>query len=66
MVRIAPVRLSFNPKTLWFDANGLDLAVGDRVVVKTARGSEFGSVSAALFDMSPDEAKSLKSPLKPV
>lgn len=66
MVRIAPVRLSFNPKTLWFDANGLDLAVGDRVVVRTARGREFGSVSAALFDMDPDEVKNLKSPLKPV
>ena len=66
MVRIAPVRLSFNPKTLWFDANGLDLSVGDAVVVKTARGREFGSVSAALFDMDYEDTKKLRSPLKPV
>lgn len=66
MVRIAPVRLSFNPKTLWFDANGLDLHVGDPVVVLTARGDEFGHVSDRLFDMAEEDAKKLNSPLKPV
>ena len=66
MVRIAPVRLSFNPKTLWFDAGDLDLKAGDAVVVTTARGSEFGHVSDALFDMEYEETKKLKSPLKPV
>ncbi len=66
MVRIAPIRLSFNPKTLWFDSAGLDLHVGDDVVVQTARGSEFGTVASALFDMEDTEAKRLKSPLKPV
>ena len=66
MVRIAPVRLSFNPKTLWFDAGDLDLHVGDDVVVTTARGSEFGSVSDVLFDMEYEDTKKLKSPLKPV
>ena len=66
MVRIAPVRLSFNPKTLWFDSNGLELAVGDAVIVSTARGREFGTVSASLFEMDEQQASKLKSPLKPV
>ena len=38
MVRIAPVRLACNPKTLWFDARDLDLVTDDAVVVLTARG----------------------------
>ena len=66
MVRIAPVRLVFNPKTLWFDANDLQLHSGDAVVVSTARGNEFGHVSDALFDMAEEDTKKLKSPLKPV
>ena len=66
MVRIAPVRLTFNPKTLWFDSNGLALAAGDAVVVSTARGTEFGHVCDALFDMDDEDAGKLNSPLKPV
>ncbi|MBO4352862.1 MAG: hypothetical protein J5818_05155, partial [Eggerthellaceae bacterium] len=66
MVRIAPVRLSFNPRTLWFEAGDLDLHVNDKVVVSTARGDEFGTVSSALFDMKPEDEELLKSPLKPV
>ncbi|MBQ9001644.1 MAG: hypothetical protein IJ087_07315 [Eggerthellaceae bacterium] len=66
MVRIAPVRLSFNPKTLWFDSVGLDLSIGDAVVVSTARGHEFGHVAQALFDMQYEETKKLRSPLKSV
>ena len=66
MVRIAPVRLSFNPKTLWFDAGDLELSTGDAVVVTTARGSEFGRVSDRVFDMEYEDTKRLKSPLKPV
>ena len=66
MVRIAPVRLSFNPKTLWFDAAGLDVQAGDAVVVSTARGAEFGHVSDAPFEMAPEDENKLKSPLKPV
>ncbi len=66
MVRIAPIRLSFNPKTLWFDAGDLQLSVGDAVVVTTVRGSEFGHVSDTIFDMDIEDTKKLKSPLKPV
>ena len=66
MVRIAPVRLSFNPKTLWFDAAGHDVRSGDAVVVSTVRGHEFGHVSQAPFEMEYEQTKQLKSPLKPV
>ena len=60
MTRIAPVRLTFNPKTLWFDANGLDLSVGDDVVVKTARGRDLGKVSDSLFEMDYEDTKNLE------
>ena len=66
MVRIAPVRLTLNPKTLWFDAGELALSVGDDVVVETARGAEFGTVAKPVFDMAEEETVQLKSPLKPV
>lgn len=66
MVRIAPVRLMFNPKTLWFDAGELELAVGDDVIVETARGTEFGTVEKPVFDMTEENTQQLKSPLKPV
>ena len=66
MVRIAPVRLAFNPKTLWFDAGDMQLSAGDAVIVLTARGNEFGHVSDAVFDMAEEDTEKLKSPLKPV
>ena len=66
MVRIAPVRLAFNPKTLWFDAGDLELAVDEDVVVQTARGLEFGTIAKPVFEMSYEDTKKLKSPLKPV
>ena len=66
MVRIAPVRLAFNPKTLWFDSAGLELHVNDKVVVQTARGLEFGTVANPCFDMEKEDMGKLKSPLKPV
>ena len=66
MVRIAPVRLSFNPKTLWFDAQDFHLSVGDAVVVQTARGIEFGHLVKPVFDVDYEQIKQLRSPLKPV
>lgn len=66
MVRIAPVRLTFNPKTLWFDGGDLPLKAGEPVVVDTARGEEFGHVAEAPFDVAWEEVKKLKSPLKAV
>ena len=66
MVRIAPVRLSFNPKTFWFDAGTLELEVDDNVVVTTARGTEFGTIAKPIFDLEEEKLTELKSPLKPV
>lgn len=66
MVRIAPIRLAFNPKTLWFDAGDLELHKGEGVVVTTARGLEFGHLAEEVFDATDDQIKKLKTPLKPV
>lgn len=66
MVRIAPVNLPYNPKTLWFDAGELEIAAGDDVVVETARGTEFGHVADNVFEATPEQVKKLKSSLKPV
>ena len=38
MVRVAPIRLAFNPRTLWFDPRDLDIHNGDDVVVLTVSG----------------------------
>ena len=54
MVRIAPVNLPYNPKTLWFDAGELEISAGDDVVVETARGTEFGHVSDTAFEATPE------------
>ncbi len=66
MVRIAPVDLPFNPKTLWFDAGDLEISADDDVVVETARGLEFGHVAHEVFEATPEQMKKLKSQLKPV
>ena len=66
MVRVAPIRLAFNPRTLWFDPRDLDIHNGDDVVVLTARGVEFGHAAGDVFEIDEDQVKKLKSPLKPV
>ena len=66
MVRIAPINLYYNPKTLWFDAGDLDVRAGDGVIVSTARGTEFGRAAHDVFEADETQIKKLKSPLKPV
>ena len=66
MVRIAPVNLYCNPRTLWFDAGELDVRAGDGVIVSTARGTEFGRAANDVFEAEPAQVKKLKTPLKPV
>lgn len=66
MVRIAPINLYYNPKTLWFDAGDLDVRAGDGVIVSTARGTEFGRAAKDVFEADEAQVKKLKSPLKPV
>lgn len=66
MVRIAPIRLNYNPKTLWFDSCDLDIRKGDAVVVSTARGVEFGRAADDVFEADDNQVKKLKTSLKPV
>lgn len=66
MTRIAPVRLMYNPKVLWFDAKDLDIPVDAAVVVSTARGTEFGHLAEAVFEAAPEQLSALKTELKPV
>ena len=66
MVRIAPVRLAYNPRTLWFDPGDLELRKEDPVVVSTARGTEFGRMADDVFEADEAQVKKLKTPLKPV
>lgn len=65
MVRIAPVKLEYNPKTLWFDPGDLELEDGDAVVVKTERGTEFGH-TCGIIEVEEEDLKRLRSKLKPV
>ena len=66
MVRIAPIRLAYNPKTLWFDPGDLELKKEDPVVVSTARGLEFGRMADDVFEADEAQVKKLKTALKPV
>ena len=66
MTLVAPVNLPYNVKTLWFDPNGIEISPGDRLVVETARGTELGTASSGVVDVSDERVDSLKSPLKPV
>lgn len=47
----------------WFDPSGLDLEIGDRVIVETLHGLEVGTVATACRDIPEDE---LEAPLRRV
>lgn len=66
MVRIAPINLTFNPRTLWFDPGDLPIEKDMPVVVRTARGTEFGIAASEVIEVSEEQVKSLKSALRPV
>lgn len=66
MTKIAPVKTAYSKKALWFDAGELKIKVGDKLVVETARGIEFGTLVEPVFEASKKQLKSLKSDLKPV
>ena len=66
MVRVAPINLAYNPRTLWFDPGEIEVRKNDPVVVETARGTEFGVAANDLLEVSDEEINALKSPLKPV
>ena len=68
MKRVAPVKLKYNSRTLWFDPDGVEeeLSKGDAVVVSTARGLEMGQMADGVIEVDDERVKKLKSPLKPV
>ena len=33
MPNVAAVRLTYNPRVLWFDPNGIEFSVGDALIV---------------------------------
>ena len=59
------VDIQFRPgqKIYYFDPNGLTLKAGDRVIIDTARGAEFGTVTAGNHNISGND---VVSPLRPV
>lgn len=63
MTEIIGVKFKSVGKVYYFSPNGLELALGDKVIVETARGIECGEVSLALKEISDDE---INSPLKSV
>ncbi|WP_165054641.1 regulatory iron-sulfur-containing complex subunit RicT, partial [Adlercreutzia sp. ZJ305] len=66
MVRVAPINLAYNPRTLWFDPGELDVPKGAPVVVDTARGTEFGRAASDVIEVPHAEVKALKTPLRRV
>ncbi|MBQ9144892.1 MAG: stage 0 sporulation protein [Clostridia bacterium] len=63
MVTIIGVKYPTNRKTFYFDPKGQEFALGDHVIVETARGLEYGEVVIANKEV---EEKEIKRELKPV
>lgn len=63
MIEVIGVRFRPNGKIYFFDPSGLDLEVGDAVIVETVRGVEYGKVVLSKREI--DEG-SITSALKPV
>ena len=61
MIRVAPINLTFNPKTLWFDPGDLEIKKDDPVVVRTARGTEFGIAASEVIEVGEEQVRALKS-----
>ena len=63
MIKVAGVRFKAAGKVYYFDPAELELAAGDNVIVETARGVEFGTVSAGIMEV---EEEDVVAPLKPI
>ena len=66
MVRVAPLKMQVGPKVLWFDPQDIEIHAGDKVIVKTERGTEFATATSDILEVSDQLVKDLKKPLKPV
>lgn len=66
MPNVAAVRLTYNPRVLWFDPNGVEFAAGDALIVRTERGLEYGIADEGLKEVEQKAINALKCALKPV
>lgn len=66
MPKVACVRLTYNPKVLWFDPAGVEFREGDALIVRTERGHEYGIADSDLREVSEEDIAGLKCALKPV
>ena len=63
MVKVIGVRFRTAGKIYFFSPGSLELKAGDKVIVETARGVEFGSVVTGVREVPDDQ---ISQPLKPV
>ena len=63
MTKVIGVRFRTAGKVYFFAPGGLDIHTGDKVIVETARGVEFGSVVTGVKEVEDDK---IMQPLKPV
>ena len=63
MIKVIGVRFRTAGKIYFFSPGGLELKAGDKVIVVTARGVEFGSVVTGIKEVPDDQ---ISQPLKPV
>ena len=63
MVKVAGVRFKTAGKVYYFDPDELDVKTGDSVIVETARGMEFGTVTMDVCDVNESE---IVAPLKKI
>lgn len=63
MVRVAGVRFKTAGKIYYFDPDQFQVALGDHVIVETARGMEFGTVMMEIQEVSEEE---IVAPLKKI
>jgi cell fate regulator YaaT (PSP1 superfamily) len=63
MVKVAGVRFKTAGKVYYFDPDDIEVKVGDSVIVETARGMEFGTVTMDIAEVSESE---IVAPLKKI
>lgn len=65
MIKVVSVKFKDTGRSYYFDPKGLDLAVGDKVIVESAGGLSFGTVSDAAHEVEDEKVKKeLKSVIR--
>lgn len=58
MIKVVGVRFRTAGKIYYFDPKNYKIAVGDHVIVETARGVEYGTVMIAPKELPPEKSSS--------